>query len=330
MQGRQDDHAPATCVAVVEVDGVREHRLPPLPERLPIHCQWSPDGQRIAVLVQFEELLELWVAEVGEQAGPLRLVADGSPLFFGWAVGGERLVLHIGDSGVGTARLEVRDVVGDADDVVFRIPPSNFCVPFTVGANASERVLYVIQRDQSSQLVSADLEGEDVLGLGVINGLVALVPSDGRDCVAYAAAPDADGSPYMGVECVGTDGFGSPTSWIDGPVLAFFWRPKHQRPLWVKHERDRRHVRWFMERAEGGPVEVGRCLPTRDTFFHLHFFEQFVRSHPLASNDGRWIVWASHDAEVDERGPTVFLTDLDADAPSARPVCPGSYAVFAP
>ncbi len=319
-----------TRVAVVEVDGVREHRFAPLVDRMPIHCQWSPDGMRLAVLVQFEELLELWIAEVGAEASPLRLVAEGSPLFFGWAEHGRRVVLHIGDNGSGDARLEVRDVVGDDDDVVFRIPPSNFCVPFAVAVGAEERVLYVVQRGQHSQIASADLHGEDVLGLGVADGLVALVPSESAARVAFAAAPDADGSPYTTVQCVSVDGSDNPGPFIDGPVVAFFWRPQHGQPIWVTHEGDQRHIQWHCGQPDGEALSLGRCVPTRDTYFHLHFFEQFVRSHPLTSHDGRWLVWASHDAAVDSTGPMVFLTDLNADNPRARPVCPGSYAVFAP
>jgi hypothetical protein len=317
-------------VAVVEVDGVREHRLSPLAERMPIHCQWSPDGKRVAVLVQFEEQLELWVAEISDRAGPLRLVAEGSPLFFGWAEGGRRIVLHVGDNGVGLARIEVRDVAGDADDIVFRIPPSNFCVPFTHGSPQEERILYVVQRGADSQVVSADVDGEDVLGLGTARGLVALVPSLEGDRVAFAAAPDAEGSPYESVKWVHTDGQGQPHLLVEGRIVAFFWRRGHREPCWVVLDADQRHMRWFAGQGQEAPLELGRSLPTRDQYFHLHFFEQFVRSHALTSADGRWLVWASHDPAVDEAGPTIFLTDLEGSSPTPAPVCPGSYAVFAP
>ncbi len=322
------DNTPRTRVAVLEVDGVHEHRLAPLPDRMPIHLQWSPDGSRLGVLVQFEEQLELWVADTESRSGELRLVTEGSPLFFAWARGGDNVVLHVGDPGDSEARLEVRDIVGDDDDIVFRIPPGNFCVPFVHSASDEERVLYVIQRHHDSQVVSARLDGEDVLGLGVSRGLLALVPTPDGSAVAFAAAPDADGSPYERVQVVPTNGFGAPTDLIESPVLAFFWRPQHAEPCWAALDRDRRHVLWFAGHPDG-PTQLARTLPTRDQYFHLHFFEQFACSHSLVSSDGRWMAWASHEPEDDETGPTVYLTDLNASNPIPVPICPGSYAVFA-
>ena len=330
VEHTDDSDGPATHVAVLEVDGIHEHRLPALTGRMPIHVQWSPDGHRLGVLAQFEDQLELWVAEVRPESGPLRLVAEGSPLFFGWADGGRRIVLHVGDGGTDPARVEVRDVVGDDDDVVFRVSPGNFCVPFAIPSEKGERVLYVIRRDTESQLVSAGLDGEDVLGLAVATGLMALVPAHDGLRVAYTAAPDADGSPYDGVRGVGSDGMVQPEDLVAGPVLAFFWPGALDAPMWVRWDTGRQHIRWLLPRPGEEPVEVGRFRPTRDQYFHLHFFEQFARSHPPVSPDGRWLVWSGHGADSTDAVPRVFLTDLSTPDPRPSPVCAGSYGVFAP
>ena len=324
------DNSLQTCVAVFEVDGVHEFRFDALPERMPIHVQWSPDGQRLGVLVQFEDQLELWVAEARPAPGPLRLVAEGSPLFFSWADNGRRVLLHVGDGDDQPARIEVRDVVGDADDIVFRVPPANFCVPFAVPATGEERVLYVIRRDDASQVVSARLDGEDVLGLAVLPGLVALVPSADGQQVATTSAPDADGSPYEGVRTIACDGFGAPSQWMEGPNLAFFWPAALEGPMWVQWDAGRQNTRWMWGSAPKVARELGRFRPTRDQYFHFHFFEQFARSHSLVSPDGRWVVWAGHAADDTGAGPSIFLTDLHDESGSGRPVCAGSYAVFAP
>jgi len=326
----QAEASPTTHVAVMEVDGVHEHRLQPLIDRMPVHLQWSPDGSRVAVLVQYEDLLELWVADVSPRPTELRLVAEGSPLFFGWACGGRRIVLHVGDEASDSARVEVRDVAGDSDDIVFRLPPSNFCVPFSVERDGEERILYVIRRHDQSQLVSAGLDGEDVVGLAVLPGLVALVPTPDGQRVAFASAPDADGSPYAGIQGVSTDGVGHPVAHTDEPVLAFFWRPAGARAMWVRWDTGRQSIRWFVQLETGETREVGRFRPTRDQYFYLHFFEQFARSHSSVSADDRWLVWAGHPTDDSSAGPAVFLTDLGD--PSAEPtaVCAGTYAVFAP
>ena len=333
-----DEVAHETQVAIVEVDGVQERRLPVLSGRMPIHVQWSPDGARLAVLVQFEDHLELWVAPMEPEVGSLRLVAEGSPLFFGWATGGRHVVLHVGDGGTTSSRLEVRDLVGDDDDVVFRVPPGNFCVPFTVPDPTGERVLYVVRHEHRTQLVSARLDGEDLLGLGLSDGLLAAVPSADGSRVAFSSTPDADGTPYDGISVVPADGTADPVHPVDAPAVAFFWPPTQASPpeeapvapLWVQWDTGRQSMRWMAAQAGGAVRELGRFRPTRDQFFHLHFFEQFARSHDLISPCGRWLVWAGHAADGSGGGPCVFLADLTRPDRPPRPVCDGTYAVFAP
>jgi len=319
-----------TQIALSEVDGVHEHRLPVLDGRMAIHLQWSPDARKVAVLVQHDELLEVWVSDATDPSAQPRLVAEGSPLFFAWWGDGRGLVLHVGDGSDGPARLELRDVDGDGDDVVFRIPPGSFCAPLTVPSPTGERVVYVIPRADGSQLVSADLEGEDVLGLVILPGLVAAVAEPGGDRIACAGAPDADGSPYEGVWVVPADGRAPPRQVVTGPLTAFFWRPGHDAIIYACWDTGRRQLHWRMAAFGEEPVDIAVFRPTRDTYFHLHFFEQFVASHPLVSPCGRWLVWAGHVEDEDEPDPFVHLADLSVSPPAVQRVERGSYAVFAP
>lgn len=311
----------------MEVDGVHESRFPGLPERAPIHVQWSPDGARLGILAQHVDQLELWVAEASADLTAPRLVAEGSPLYFSWLDHGERVVLHVGDpSG---SRIEVRDVVGDDDDRVFRLDPGSFCAPVSLRVSSpdQERVAYVVPRGDESQLITTDVLGEDALGVGVLEGLVAVVGEPCGDRLAFSAAPDAGGSPYDGVWVVPADGRSAPERVIDEPVLAFFWRPSRDSLVWCRWDTARRQIIWKTQGADG-VREVARSRPTRDMRFQLRFFEQYAASHPLVSPDGRYLVWAGHDGRSGLLAPRVFVADLDHPERAPEVVAEGSYGVF--
>ena len=323
------------AVGVVEVDGVEERIVHQFDGRMPIHLQWSPRGDCLAVLMQHTEALELWLCPV--EGGGARLLATGSPLFFHWTPDGGRLLLHVGDGDDGPPRLELRDAVGAADDQVFRVPPGSFCTPMVAGRGPTQRVVYAIRRGLQTQLVSCDLHGEGLLGLALVDGLAALVVDPTGTMVAYSSAPAADGSPYQGVSVVEVLG-GSPRRLVDAPVLAFFWTPDGQRLVWCQWRAGRNRLAWF-SRGLGPdelPVKLAEFWPTRDQLFQLHFFEQFASSHPMVSPCSQWLVWAGHEGEVggprDEdvssRTPRVRRVRVDGSMSAPEVVAPGSYAVF--
>ncbi len=317
----------ATGVAFVEAYGVREHRLSPLDERQPIHIQWSPDGERVAILAQFDDELELWVVPADGSQDP-QLLAEGSPLFFGWCDGGRGIVLHVGAGDGASGRVEVRDVVGDEDDVVFRVAPGSFCAPFVMTCAGEERVVYVVRRDEDAQLVSARIDGEDILGLGVFSGLLAVIPEPNGQRIACSAAPDADGAPYEGIWVVPVDGSADPQQVLDEPVVAYFWRPTRGDFVWVRWDAGRKLLRVRVRGEDGVPVDVATFRPTRDTWFFFRFFEQFARSHAAVSDCGRWFTWSGYPVGPDLRGPYVWVADLDQPGSPPKVVGQGSFSVF--
>jgi len=324
------DSGEGTQIALMEVDGVREHRLPTLDGRMAIHLQWSPDACKVAVLVQHDEHLEVWVSDAQDPTAVPCLIAEGSPLFFSWWGNGRGLVLHVGEGEGGPTRLELRDVDGNDDDVVFRHAPGSFCAPMTVHLKDGERVVYVIPRQDGSQIVSTNLEGEDVLGLVVLPGLVGAVAEPGGRRLACSSAPDADGSPYDGIWVVNAEGGEPAIRVVNEPVMAFFWRPGHNALVYARWDTGRKMLRWRIVEIGKEAVDIATFRPTRDTYFHLHFFEQFTASHPLVSACGRWLVWAGHGEDPDLPDPIVHLADLSVSPPAVRLVERGSYAVFAP
>lgn len=317
-------------VAIVEAEGVEERLLHEFTDRLPIHLQWSPDGQLIAVLLQHAEALELWLCSVAD--GGARLVAEGSPLFFSWTPDAQSLLLHVGDGDGEASRVELRDAVGDGDDLVYRVPPGSFCTPMVAGSGPDPRVVYVVHSGNQSQVVSCNLQGKGLLGLALLPGLAALVCDPSGQHVAVSSAGSADGTPYDGISVVSVWG-GEVRRLVNTPVLAFQWTPDGKRIVWCQWGPKRNRLCWYMRAIDGseGPRRLVDFWPTRSQLFQLHFFEQFARSHPLVSADSKWLVWSGYnDAPKGEDGGGAEVRVLRLDEPDPQPIAlgPGSYAVF--
>jgi Tol biopolymer transport system component len=321
FQSLADGDEPAVELVVVQVDGVEERVLHELRGRLPIHLHWSPDGGRVAALVQRDADLELWSCPLD---GEPRLIELGVPLFYAWMPQGDSLLVHVGDGGAHPGRVLLRPA-GPGEDVPFRVPPGAFCTPFPMGP----RVLYVIDRGEASQLVSCDASGEDLLGIGVLDGLMAFVPSPGGDRVAYASAPGGEGSAYEGV-MLATPESGAVERVIEGPVIAFFWTPDGRRLLWATRADAPGRLSWWIWEGAPGGRHLADFTPCREMMFQLHFFEQFAASHALISPDSAWLTWAGAGAEGEDEESYVYVVSLDSAEPRPWALGPGRMGAFAP
>jgi Tol biopolymer transport system component len=122
---------------------------------------------------------------------------------------------------------------------------------------------------------------------------------------------------------------------MDEPCLAWFWSPTGTFIVYAQVDRVGNCLRWFRVWVSGGtPEPLGSFWPTRDILFYLHFFDQFVSSHPLISADGRYMVWPGYpaaDGQADLSGPPqIYLKDLHDPERPARSIMEGAFAVFAP
>ena len=315
-------------VCVLEVDGVEERQLTHLSDGLPLYASWNRSGDALAVLVQRGEELELRTCRP-DAVGEHRVVDEGPPLFFSWLPDGSRLLIHAG--GQGGKRVVVRDALGVREDAPMPGEPGTFCAPMVVG----EEVLYARANGTRSTLIRAHPDGSDPRALWEVDGLIAFVPSPDQSLVAFGSV-DHDRGPYDGVSVMPLDGSSEPRRVIDHPCLAFAWLPDGQGLLSATIDEERKCLWWHLHLlASGDERRLCPFRPTREMMFQLHFFEQFVQTHPLISPDGRWLIQATFPNAADgpdaPSGPP-RIEILDLSDPRARPrlLAHGRFATFGP
>ena len=314
---RDDESGPARVVTM-SVDGVRQTEWAELPDSAPLYLQWHPSGNALCVLTQVDDDLHLGVVHA-DKLGLVREVAQGVPLFFNWTLDGARVWVHHGDPEGKTreSAVVIRDPLGDDEDRLYPRTPGSFCAPVFSGGST---VLAIRAGDGLSTVVRCDAAGHE-LEIAHHPGLVA-VAAGPQNQVAITSATGGEGSPYSGIEIVdlGVDDLAEPERINDGPLLAFTWVPDGSAMVVFRVDAPGNCMSVLrVDRATGAEVTLGSFWPTRDLFFWLHFFDQFVQSHPLVSPDSRWVTWAGYpagDGQADLSAPPRIwvrsLVDLDA------------------
>ena len=206
-----------TQVAVSAVDGVEERVLLRLEGTLPVHLQWSPDGQHLALLVQHEDVLQLWTCPLGGGAG--RLIDEGAPLFFGWIGGGARLFVHSGGATGGPGRLSLRAVGGTGEDDPLDDLPGAFTSPHAAG----RWLFYARSSPGGSELVAREGARGDARALMESDRLLAFLPDPTGEQVAVSAGAAA-GDLYDGLQVIEV-ATGRTRRVATGALVAFTWRP---------------------------------------------------------------------------------------------------------
>ena len=305
----------------MQVDGVEERQLAELGGQHPIYAQWSGDSQHLAVLVQDEQLLQMWVCSLGE-LGQARIVEEGVPLFFSWAPQQSELLIHTGEPGARGGRLLLRSLTGA--QVPLSASSGSFCTPMYLG----EQRLYATGSGWLSDVCITAPDGT-VKVLASMEGLLAVIPSPDEQLVAIAAAPDGEGSPYKGIWLVRACG-GPLTQILAEECQAFFWAG-NTAIVFAYLDRAEGCMRWRLLDRESGQVrELGRFWPSREQLFYLHFFEQYCHSHPLISPDGQTLIYAGHpepgsDEDLSSR---LWLLDLRDEQAAPEIFARGTFAVF--
>ncbi|MSP54598.1 MAG: hypothetical protein EXR69_03190 [Myxococcales bacterium] len=185
---------------------------------------------------------------------------------------------------------------------------------------------------QSSLLVSCDLLGEGEREITTRPGLIALAVD--RERAALSSATGGEGAPYYGIDIVDVAS-GETRRISEGPLLAFEWVPGGASLIVFRVDAPANCMfALLVDAVTGEERTLGTFWPTRDFFFWLHFFDQFVDSHPQVSADGEWLTWSGYpagDGQADLSAPPRVwvrsLVDLDG---TAIEVGRGSFASFAP
>lgn len=327
FQAEGEDGLSKARICAVEVDGVEERLLAELSGQLPIYAQWNESSDQIAFLVQDEDELQLWLCLLDE-VGHSRNVDNGVPLFFTWAPGGGRVMLHAGDSRRQTGRLVLRSLEPVGEDVIFDETPGSFCTPMF----ADGWLVFVTSKGWLSSVCISRPDGTEKRVLASMEGLLAVIPSPDGQSVAIAAAPGGEGSPYKGIWLVSTSG-GEVKSVLTEECQSFFWGPDSTFIVFARLDAEAKCFRWEMLSLASRVVKpLGPFWPSRDQLFYLHFFEQYTLSHPLIAPDGRTLIYSGHPDPESGRSssPLMWAIDLHAEHPSPVELARGSFGTYPP
>ncbi len=192
------------------------------------------------------------------------------------------------------------------------------------------------RRVASSMLVSCDLLGEDEEEITARPGLIALAAGPDRKA-ALSWASGGEGAPYHGIDVIDVGAVDGPSvrRLSEAPLLAYTWVPGGAALVVFRVDAPANCMSVVRVDAVSGAEHVlGTFWPTRDLFFWLHFFDQFLDSHPLVSADGAWVTWSGYpagDGQADlSAPPRVWVRSLVDLAASPIEVGRGTFATFAP
>ena len=311
---------------VVDASGVIAEEIAALGDAAPIYANWSPDGTRIAMLVQRTRSLSLELVALAGAREP-RVVARGAPLFWSWSPDGRTLAVHCGhsvdDMSVGGTFLVDADseTVGD---VLSRLP-----APYRAPSWSADGRWLAFARlaERGTRLVLIDATTGERRTRALEPGPIAFVWHPRLPVLAYALA--RDDAPHVYHRVVSLDLQNERERAIPRPTIACCWHP--ERPqlyrLAVDHTRDA--LSWEYEEGDEPPTTIVRFVPTREIVFAASFFDQYAMSHAAIAPDGSMLAIAGR-LHGDAGSPVPRVYTVGIDDGDATSVGDGVSAVWAP
>ena len=301
-----EDGRSSARVIVAHPDGIRSTELSAIEAKIPIYLQWSPDGEKLAVLSQRDDFLRLSHLDADGRGGHHPHLS-GSPLFFTWT---DDATIAAFSGGVDTNAKMVLIDVPQGRRRYLPGRPCNFCAPVWTGS----QLIYAAHHNQRVSILLADLREMSVRELEVIDGLAALVASPNGRTLARALADD-DRSPYRSLALIDLDS-GVLRTLIDVECTAFFWLPNSDGLVVAQTDVNTGTVSWLRVGLDGFQSHLIDLRPTRDTRFYLRFFEQYSLSHPLVDPTGRFLLSAGTlEGLGDLDKPKLWQVPLNGGAP---------------
>jgi TolB protein len=308
---------------VVHASGVEIDEIAALDEA-PIYANWSPDGTRVAVLLQRTDTLSLEVIELA--GGRKRSVVRGAPLFWSWSPDGTTLAVHAGPSreDLSSGGVSLIDVASGELRAVLSSVPALFRAP---SWSADGRLLAFARLGESgTRLVLVDPASGERRARELARGPVAFVWHPRLPLLAYATATDEAPHVYERVSLL--DVREEREDRLTLPTLAFFWHPQRAQLFRLGIDRAREELSWERIDGSGDRMALARFLPTREIVFAASFFDQYALSHAPVAPDGSCLAVAGRLTEdIGEGGPRIYVIATDA-AGAAETVGDGLYPVW--
>jgi TolB protein len=262
------------------------------------YLSWDPTSSRVAFLAGIQPAYTLGLVE--RAGGDPTLASDtGAPFFLSWAPEGDRLVTHVGASGLDEVDLEGGGQTLDQT--------SAFQAPAWSADGRSIAYARTVGSDGEGQLVVRDTQTDRVRPIADVAGTVYLVLSpDGRR-VAFHGRPDdgtAEPIPDLGVRIAEVDGSGEMRATTD-PAIAWSWSPDGSRLAVLEldlSDPDAPALRWRVW-SDRGSFTTPTFTGSAGLQQQASFFTQYVQSttmwspdgqafaYPAGSPDGRALIW---------------------------------------
>jgi hypothetical protein len=274
----------------------------------PIYMAWSPDGERIGVLVQSGRSLALRVVPTDSPRPPVT-IAQGAPLYFAWGPDSRSIIAHIGSPGVSALAmrlvlLELRGGNATRDNLAAP-PASGFRAPSWRPGHAEFAAAY--ERVGGAEIAVRATPEEPARTIVETGVAPTFVWAPDGEQLAYAAREPEEAETYAGISVVSAAG-SAPRKLTEEQVIAFGWSPDSRTLVSCAGGSSGRllHLVAF-EVASGSATDLGWVRPTRDLWFALGHFDQYADSMALVSSDNAQLVVAASHARDAENGvvPTV-------------------------
>lgn len=311
------------------------------PVSAPIYLYWATNSQTLTFLTQ--ETSDLAMRTVSPaSAAETTTLGEGSPFYWVWSPGGDRLFMHVGGSAP-EARLSFLDNRPRADRIDLDLKPGVFQSP--AWSADGQTLFYVTQTEAGSQAIvkiDADSLAQQTLVELPDAAPVYLAASADNTHLAYLQAFGPAGLPRGQVNVVDTTtGTGAPVS--ERTALSFYWSPdgtklalltfnQRSNDEFVKSGglaaplRQDLALQWWVYSLETG--ELNRLIsinPTLNFMQIIPFFDQYHHSLSFWSPDSRYL--AVVDAQNTIQEGTILLVDTSGqEAP--RPIGEGTLAVW--
>ncbi|MCB0130622.1 MAG: PD40 domain-containing protein [Caldilineaceae bacterium] len=269
----------------------------------PFYFFWSPDGNRLAYLSNWEQLnrpsLALRMADVAGAAetGQLNVttLAEGQPFYFSWAPDSQRLMTHVGN-----ARIELRSLEGGRT----AIQDATGDFPTPQWSQDGMSLFYAIVDQGVQRLVATDARGSIIQDVTDFDDRIAfsLSPTDAQ--LAYVVSDVEVGMAALGPLYV-TDLATLATREITLlPVIAFYWSPDGEKLAYVTAEPGRGTLEFHWNVWDGAAsTDYGAFRPNAGFLSsYAPFFDQYAQSMDIwapdsnafayaGSRDGRTGIW---------------------------------------
>ena len=293
-------------IRVAAPDGSTVAALYRLPRGGPVYMCWSPDGERMAVLIQ--EANELYLRVIDSQ-GQAITVAQGAPLYFVWQPDSRGVLVHAGGGSPGSDRARlvwVRMEGGQAiQSPVDRPPARDFRAP--AWSKRRDSATFACALEDGAEIMVQHGPGEPLDTLTSTGPAPVFVWSPDGNRLAFAARSASHGGAYAGLSVYDVEDR-SVSRVSDDPFLAFFWCPDGRRIVYTGGEMGGRMVKiQLIDTATGERTDLGWVRPSRDVMLLLGHFDQYSQSAHLFSPDGDELVLAASIAQELKNGsvPTV-------------------------